>query len=147
VLFHLLLYRTTTIYRKEGKSIGNETECCWIWLYIFLFLSRFYQMWMTSAVNHLLSTLSGFLEISSVASRLIFCNTRSSSSVLQFYRIYFSPCNHSGCTADWPWLHTKNIYFFFLKDPIYLQSVTIHSANGGKGEGWHVEEYSVELLC
>jgi hypothetical protein len=36
---------------------------------------------------------------------------------------------------------------FFLKDPIYLQSVTIHSANGGKGEGWHVEEYSVALLC
>jgi hypothetical protein len=34
-----------------------------------------------------------------------------------------------------------------LKDPIYLQSVTIHSANGGKGEGWHVEEYSVALLC
>jgi hypothetical protein len=38
-------------------------------------------------------------------------------------------------------------YIFFLKDPIYLQSVTIHSANGGKGEGWHVEEYSVALLC
>jgi hypothetical protein len=37
--------------------------------------------------------------------------------------------------------------FFFLKDPIYLQSVTIHSANGGKGERWHVEEYSVALLC
>jgi hypothetical protein len=36
---------------------------------------------------------------------------------------------------------------FFLKDPIYLQSVIIHSANGGKGEGWHVEEYSVALLC
>jgi hypothetical protein len=36
---------------------------------------------------------------------------------------------------------------FFLKDPIYLQSVTIHSANGAKGEGWHVEEYSVALLC
>jgi hypothetical protein len=26
-------------------------------------------------------------------------------------------------------------FFFWLKDPIYLQSVTIHSANGGKGEG------------
>jgi hypothetical protein len=26
-----------------------------------------------------------------------------------------------------------------------LQSVIIHSANGGKGEGWHVEEYSVAL--
>jgi hypothetical protein len=26
-----------------------------------------------------------------------------------------------------------------------LQSVKIHSANGGKGEGWHVEEYSVAL--
>jgi hypothetical protein len=37
--------------------------------------------------------------------------------------------------------------FFFLKDPIYLQSVTIHSANGGKGEGWLVEECSVALLC
>jgi hypothetical protein len=37
--------------------------------------------------------------------------------------------------------------FFFLKDPIYLQSVTIHSANGGKGEGCLVEEYSVALLC
>jgi hypothetical protein len=33
--------------------------------------------------------------------------------------------------------------FFCLLDPIYLQSVIIHSANGGKGEGWHVEEYSV----
>jgi hypothetical protein len=39
------------------------------------------------------------------------------------------------------------IEHFFLKDPIYLQSVIIHSANGGKGEGWHVEEYSVALLC
>jgi hypothetical protein len=42
------------------------------------------------------------------------------------------------------------IYIFFsflLKDPIYLQSVIIHSANGEKGEGWHVEEYSVALLC
>jgi hypothetical protein len=38
-------------------------------------------------------------------------------------------------------------FLFFLKDPIYLQSVTIHSANGGKGEGWQVEEYSVALLC
>jgi hypothetical protein len=28
-----------------------------------------------------------------------------------------------------------------------LQSVIIHSANGGKGERWHVEEYSVALLC
>jgi hypothetical protein len=37
----------------------------------------------------------------------------------------------------------KFLIFFFLKDPIYLQSVIIHSANGGKGEGWHVEEYSV----
>jgi hypothetical protein len=35
--------------------------------------------------------------------------------------------------------------FFFLKDPIYLQSVIIHSANGGKGEGCLVEEYSVAL--
>jgi hypothetical protein len=32
-----------------------------------------------------------------------------------------------------------------LKDPIYLQPVIIHSANGGKGEGWYVEEYSVAL--
>jgi hypothetical protein len=32
-----------------------------------------------------------------------------------------------------------------LKVPIYFQSVTIHSANGGNGEGWHVEEYSVAL--
>jgi hypothetical protein len=37
------------------------------------------------------------------------------------------------------------VTFFFLKDPIYLQSVIIHSANGGKCEGWHVEEYSVAL--
>jgi hypothetical protein len=37
--------------------------------------------------------------------------------------------------------------FFYYKDPIYLQSIIIHSANGGKGEGWHVEEYSVALLC
>jgi hypothetical protein len=35
----------------------------------------------------------------------------------------------------------------FFKDPIYLQSVIIHLANGGKGEGWHVEEFSVALLC
>jgi hypothetical protein len=35
----------------------------------------------------------------------------------------------------------------FLKDPIYLQSVIIHSANGGKDEGCLVEEYSVALLC
>jgi hypothetical protein len=33
------------------------------------------------------------------------------------------------------------------KDPIYLQCVTIHAANGGKGEGCLVEEYSVALLC
>jgi hypothetical protein len=39
------------------------------------------------------------------------------------------------------------ILHFFLKDPIYLQAVIIHSANSGKGEGWHVEEYSVALLC
>jgi hypothetical protein len=32
-------------------------------------------------------------------------------------------------------------------DPIYLQCVIIHSANGWKGEGWHVQEYSVALLC
>jgi hypothetical protein len=44
------------------------------------------------------------------------------------------------------WVITRK-FFFWLKDPIYLQSVTIHSANGGKGEGWHVEEYSVALLC
>jgi hypothetical protein len=37
--------------------------------------------------------------------------------------------------------------FFFLRDPIYLQSVIIHSANGGKGEGCLVEEYSAALLC
>jgi hypothetical protein len=37
--------------------------------------------------------------------------------------------------------------FFCYKDPIYLQSVIIHSANAGKGEGWHVVEYSVALLC
>jgi hypothetical protein len=37
--------------------------------------------------------------------------------------------------------------FFFFKDPIYLQSVIILSANGGKGKGWHVEEYSVALQC
>jgi hypothetical protein len=34
-----------------------------------------------------------------------------------------------------------------LADPIYLQSVIIHLANGGKSEGWLVEEYSVALLC
>jgi hypothetical protein len=39
------------------------------------------------------------------------------------------------------------IYIFFFKDPIYLQSVIIHSANGGKGEGCIVEEYTVALLC
>jgi hypothetical protein len=36
-------------------------------------------------------------------------------------------------------------FHFFKEDPIYLQSVIIHSANGGKGEGWLVEEYSVAL--
>jgi hypothetical protein len=40
----------------------------------------------------------------------------------------------------------KHIIFFF-KEPIYLQSVIIHSANGGKGEGRLVEECSVALLC
>jgi hypothetical protein len=30
---------------------------------------------------------------------------------------------------------------------MYLQSVIIHSANGGTGEGCLVEEYSVALLC
>jgi hypothetical protein len=33
--------------------------------------------------------------------------------------------------------------FFCLRHPIYLQSVIIHSPNGGKGEGCLVEEYSV----
>jgi hypothetical protein len=33
-------------------------------------------------------------------------------------------------------------YFFLVRDAIYLQSVLIHSANGGKGEGCIVEEYS-----
>jgi hypothetical protein len=42
---------------------------------------------------------------------------------------------------------SHTILDFFLKGPIYLQSVTIHSANGGKGEGYLVEEYSVALLC
>jgi hypothetical protein len=37
------------------------------------------------------------------------------------------------------------IFILLERDPIYLQSVIIHSANGGKGEGWHVEEYSVAL--
>jgi hypothetical protein len=34
---------------------------------------------------------------------------------------------------------------FFYEDPIYLQSVVIYLANGGKGEGCLVEEYSVAL--
>jgi hypothetical protein len=38
-------------------------------------------------------------------------------------------------------------FFFVRKTQIYLQYVIIHSANGGNGEGWHVEEYSVSLLC
>jgi hypothetical protein len=38
-------------------------------------------------------------------------------------------------------------FFFREREPIYLQSVTIHSANGGKGEGCLVEEYSVAFLC
>jgi hypothetical protein len=37
--------------------------------------------------------------------------------------------------------------FFYYRVPIYLQSVIIHSANGGKGEGYLVEEYSAALLC
>jgi hypothetical protein len=41
----------------------------------------------------------------------------------------------------------NNDNFYCYKDPIYLQSVIIHSANGGKGEGCLVEEYSVALLC
>jgi hypothetical protein len=36
---------------------------------------------------------------------------------------------------------------FLLERPNLLQSVIIHSANGGKGEGCHVEEYSAALLC
>jgi hypothetical protein len=42
---------------------------------------------------------------------------------------------------------TRDLIIFFVRDPIYLQSVIIHSENGMKGEGWHVEEYSVALLC
>jgi hypothetical protein len=37
----------------------------------------------------------------------------------------------------------SNFFFFFFERP----NLIIHSANGGKGEGWHVEEYSVALLC
>jgi hypothetical protein len=34
-------------------------------------------------------------------------------------------------------------YIFFVRETQFiLQSVIIHSANGGKGEGWLVEEYS-----
>jgi hypothetical protein len=39
------------------------------------------------------------------------------------------------------------LFFFLHKDPIYLRSVIIHSANGGKGEGCPVEERPVALLC
>jgi hypothetical protein len=42
-------------------------------------------------------------------------------------------------------IHKETDYFYY-RDPIYLQSVIIHSANGGKGEGCLVEEYSVALL-
>jgi hypothetical protein len=47
----------------------------------------------------------------------------------------FTLCSHGKLTG------------IFFRYPIYLQSVMIHSANGGKGKGWHVEEYSVALLC
>jgi hypothetical protein len=39
------------------------------------------------------------------------------------------------------------IFFVLHEDPIYLQAVILHSANGGKGEGCLVEECSVALLC
>jgi hypothetical protein len=42
---------------------------------------------------------------------------------------------------------TTTTFFFIRKTPIYLQSVIIYSANGGKGKGCLVEEYSVALLC
>jgi hypothetical protein len=34
--------------------------------------------------------------------------------------------------------------FFLLERPNLF--AILHSTNGGKGEGWHVEEYSVALL-
>jgi hypothetical protein len=41
-------------------------------------------------------------------------------------------------------LHSRCIAtIVFFKFPIYLQSVRIHSANGGKGEGCLAEECSV----
>jgi hypothetical protein len=42
---------------------------------------------------------------------------------------------------------SKSVIKCIFLDLIYLQAVIIHSANGGKGEGWLVEEYSVALLC
>jgi hypothetical protein len=72
--------------------------------------------------------------------------------------IFFVPMRHFICAQVYQLLQWFRDYWnvvhgcfdnriFFLKDPIYLQSVIIHSANGGKGERWHVEEYSLALLC
>jgi hypothetical protein len=57
------------------------------------------------------------------------------------------PCNHGMARLRFDYGEHGLYTIFFIRDPIYLQSVIIHSANGGKGEGWHVEEYSVALLC
>jgi hypothetical protein len=58
---------------------------------------------------------------------------------------YLNYPRNSRCTAITDLVTLKPSFFF--KYPLYLQSVTIHSANGRMMEGWHVEEYSVVLLC
>jgi hypothetical protein len=67
---------------------------------------------------------------SCIRSKLLF------SVPLKYYLKKFTPSNS-----------IRAFLFFCQRNPIYLQCVIIHSANGGKGEGWHVEEYSVALLC
>jgi hypothetical protein len=44
------------------------------------------------------------------------------------------PCNKGGIYIYiYIYIHTHTDRFFLQEDPIYLQSVVIHSANGGKG--------------
>jgi hypothetical protein len=59
----------------------------------------------------------------------------------------FSPYNSNRAQHTLLSLNYYITLFFFYKDPMYLQSVIIYSANGGKGKGCLVEEYSVALLC
>jgi hypothetical protein len=43
--------------------------------------------------------------------------------------------------------YAYNIHFFLLERPYLFAICNNTFSYGGKGEGWHVEEYSVALLC